>query len=59
MNQFKKDAIKMTVEAVAAELNCTMLEACTKMQATAARQGKEDLLQDLIDYKRTLIELMA
>ena len=58
MDQFKKDAIQATVEAVAAELGCTMIEACTKIQGTAARQGNEALLQDLIDFKRGLIEAL-
>ncbi len=56
MNNFKKQAIHEAVRAVAAELNCTLIEACTKMQATAARQGKEELLDDLCAYKNDLID---
>ena len=57
MNKFKKEAIQLTAETVAAELNCTLIEAVTKMQGTAAKQGNEDVLQDLIDFKRGLINL--
>lgn len=57
MTKFKKEAIRMTAEAVAAELNCTLIEAVTKMQGTAAKDKNEALLEDLIEYKRGLINL--
>lgn len=57
MTKFKREAIQMTAETVAAELNCTVLEAVTKMQGTAAKQGNESLLEDLIEFKRGLIGL--
>jgi len=56
MNEFKRDSITQVVIAVRDELGCSLLEAVTKMQATtAARQGKEELLSDLCDYKSELI----
>lgn len=57
MTNFKKKAIQITAETVASELNCSLIEAITKMQGTAARQGKEELLEDLIEFKRGLITL--
>ncbi len=56
MTKFKMQAINEAVSAVAAELNCTLIEAATKMQATAARQGKDELLDDLCEYKNALID---
>lgn len=56
MTKFKKQAIHLAVQAVAAELDCTLIEACTKMQATAARQNKDELLDDLCAYKNSLID---
>lgn len=57
MTKFKKQAIQMTAETVATELNCTLIEAVTKMQGTAAKQGKLEVLDDLIEFKRELINL--
>lgn len=57
MNTFKREAIKTTAEFVAAELGCSLLDAVTKMQGTAARDGNEAMLDDLIEFKRELIGL--
>lgn len=57
MNNFKREAIKTTAEFVAAELGCSLLDAVTKMQGTAARDGNEAMLDDLIEFKRELIGL--
>lgn len=55
MNDFKREAIQQVAIAVRDELGCSLMEAVTKMQGTAARQGKEELLSDLCDYKSELI----
>jgi hypothetical protein len=55
MNDFKREAIQEVVIAVRDEIGCSLMEAVTKMQATAAKQGKEELLSDLCEYKSELI----
>jgi len=56
MNKFKKQAIELAAQYVMSELNCTMIEAITKMQAKAAREKKEEILESLIEFKRELID---
>lgn len=58
MNSFKRESIQQVVIMVRDELGCSLLEAVTKMQATAAKQGKEELLSDLCEYKNELIEAL-
>jgi hypothetical protein len=54
----KLEAIAITVKSVAKELNCSIIEAASKMQAQCVKSGKVDLLDDLIEYKSALIEVM-
>jgi len=56
MNSFKKESIQAVAQIVAEELGCTLLEAVTKMQGSAARKNNESMLEDLIEFKRSLIE---
>ena len=55
MTNFKNDSIKTVATQVSLELNCSLIEAVTKMQGTCAKNGNEEMLGDLIDYKSTLI----
>lgn len=59
MTNFKNESIKDTAAYVMAELNCTEIEAVSKMQATAAKNGNEELLEDLCEYKSQLISALA
>lgn len=58
MTKFKYNAIEETALYVKGELGCSLLEAVTKLQATAARNGNEELLSDLCEYKNILIEAL-
>lgn len=58
MINFKNESIKDTAAYVMAELNCTEIEAVSKMQATAAKNGNEELLSDLCEYKSQLISAL-
>jgi hypothetical protein len=58
MNEFKKQAIKEAAQYVMNELNCTLIEAITKMQGTAAKKNQEEVLESLIEFKRELIAAM-
>lgn len=51
----KLNAMKIVVAKVAAELNVDLIEAASKMQATAAKQNNEELIEDLHHFK--MIEL--
>lgn len=53
---FKKESVKEVVSAVAQELKCSLLDACTKMQAQCVRSNNEEVLEALCDYKWELIE---
>lgn len=47
----KLDAIKQVVSKVANELNIDLIEAASKMQATALKNGNEELIKNLHDFK--------
>ncbi len=47
----KLEAIKTVVEKVAKELNCGLIEAASKMQATAAKNNNDLLIADLHKFK--------
>ncbi len=55
MENFKKDSIELIASGLALQIGCTLIEAVTKMQATAARNSNDGMLSDLCDYKSTLI----
>jgi hypothetical protein len=59
MSNFKNVSIKDTAGYVMAELNCTEIEAVSKLQAVAARNHNEELLEDLCEYKNTLISALV
>lgn len=59
MTNFKNESIKDTAAYVMAELNCTEIEAVSKIQATAALNNNEELLEDLCEYKSQLISALA
>lgn len=52
---FKKESVKEVVAVVADELGCSLIEACTKMQAQCVRSGNDEVLDELCDYKWELI----
>jgi len=51
----KNKTIGQVVNLLCIELGCTLLETVTKMQATAVRDKNWILLDDLCEYKNTLI----
>jgi len=52
---FKKESLKEVVAAVAQELSCSLIDACTKMQAQCVRSNNEEILEELCAYKWELI----
>ena len=58
MKQFKNESIETIASTVAIQLNCSLLDAVSKMQGQCVKNGNEQLLEDLIEYKSTLIEDM-
>ena len=56
LSVFKRKSLASAVAVVSRKLGCGDLEAVSKMQATAARNGNESLLEDLCAYKNILIE---
>lgn len=59
MTNFKNESIKDTAAYVMAELNCSEIEAVSKLQATAARNNNEELLEDLCEYKSHLVSALV
>jgi len=47
----KLETIKTVVSKVAKELNVDLIEAASKMQATALKNNNEELIKDLHDFK--------
>lgn len=52
----KLEIVRSVVTLVAKELNCSLIEAATKMQAQCVKSGKLDQLDSLIEFKQNLIE---
>ena len=59
MTNFENNAIEITVNAVATELGCDPIDAVSKMQATCARKGNDEMLEKLCEYKTLLIEALC
>jgi hypothetical protein len=53
----KLEAIKTVVKKVAKELNCGLIEAASKMQATALKNNNESLIADLHEFKMSELGL--
>ena len=51
----KLNAVKQAANAVKKEIGCTLLEAVTKMQATAAKNKNEEILEALCEFKSELV----
>jgi len=58
MNNFKNQSIQAVAQQVADELNCSLLDAVSKMQGTCVKNGNDSMLEDLITFKNTLIDEM-
>lgn len=56
LDQFKRNAIEIAVKKVMKEALLTELHAIQKMQAIAAKQNNNAILECLIEYKNELIE---
>lgn len=57
MEEFKNSCIKDVISCLMRKLECSELEAVTKLQGTAAKKGNEILLGDLCKYKSDIIGL--
>lgn len=53
-NNLKAAAIIDQVSYVSNELGCSLIEAATKIQSAAAKQGKEEIIEALHAYKMQL-----
>lgn len=55
----EQQLLEKKVKNVAKELKCTFVEACQKMQSTASKLGKEEMIEKLHKVKMNHLNMEA
>jgi len=55
----EQQLLEKQVKYVAKELKCTFVEACQKMQSTASKLGKEEMIEKLHKVKMNHLNMEA